>query len=511
MTRLLSLALTLAFALTLQAADWPHWRGPNRTGVTDEASGWTGDAWLPDKPAWSAKLGEGASSPIVVGERVFTLGWEDGKDTLRCLSAKDGKELWSQSYKCPRYPRFHMGDEGIYSGPSSTPEFDPATGFVYTLSIDGDLICWDTNADGKKLWSRNLYDDYKVERRPKLTRAPQRDYGYTSSPLIHKDWLLVEVGSTKSGSVVCFDKKSGKEVWTSELKEEAGHTGGMSPMMVEGVPCVALLTQRNLAVIRLDAGKEGKTVATFPWVTDFANTIAGPAVEGDSVVIVAEYNHRAMVRVQFTLSEAKEVWRAKFPSKVCTPVIHDGCVYVAWQRIRCIDFKTGELKWEGGAIGDPGSCIVTADGKVIVYGRHGRRQGDRLRPEREARADRRREAIAERVQGTRGEGQAIQVAGVAARRARRRPRLLPRPRGEHGGVFKIIVRSDPLQRVGTAKQSCLCFAKKSRRCAARPAEAGHYEQRRYLTGGNPSTSTACLPVGVSASIRVPGSWCFHFR
>jgi hypothetical protein len=47
-------------------------------------------------------------------------------------------------------------------------------------------------------------------------------------------------------------------------------------------------------------------------------------------------------------------------------------VYVAWQRIRCIDFATGELKWEGGAVGDPGSCIVTSDGRLIVYGLSGK-------------------------------------------------------------------------------------------------------------------------------------------
>jgi outer membrane protein assembly factor BamB len=372
MPRLLPLALALTLALPAAGEDWPHWRGPDRTDVTAEESGWDGKAWLADEPAWAAKVGEGASSPIVAGNRAFTLGWSDGKDTVRCLSARDGKPLWSQSYKSPRYPRFHMGDEGLYSGPSSTPEFDSTTGFLYTLGVDGDLNCWDASAGGKKVWGRNLYDDYKAERRPKLTRAPQRDYGYTSSPMVHKDWLLVEVGSTKSGSVIAFDKKTGKQVWASELEEEAGHTGGMAPTMVEGVPCVALLTQRNLAVIRLDAGREGKTVATFPWVTDFANTIAGPAVEGDSVVIAAGYNHNAMCRLRVTLKGIEEVWRKKYPSKVCTPVIHDGSVYVAWQRVRCIDFKTGELRWEGGAVGDPGSCVVTGDGRLLVYGLSGR-------------------------------------------------------------------------------------------------------------------------------------------
>ena len=72
--------------------------------------------------------------------------------------------MWSVNYKCPKYGRFHMGDEGLYSGPSSTPEYDPTTKLLYTVSTDGDLNCWDSGAEGKKLWGRNLYDDYKAER-----------------------------------------------------------------------------------------------------------------------------------------------------------------------------------------------------------------------------------------------------------------------------------------------------------------------------------------------------------
>lgn len=362
----------LLVSLSTRAADWPHWRGPNRTDVTEESSGWSDGKWLDERPAWRARLGEGASSPLVVGGDVYVLGYEGAKDVLRCLSATDGKERWSVEYKCPKYGRFHAGDEGLYSGPSATPEYDPGTGFLYTLSTDGDLNCWDTRAKGKRVWGRNLYDDYKVERRPKLTRAPQRDYGYTSSPLVHRDWLLVEVGSTARGNLIAFDRRTGKEVWASELKDEAGHTGGVAPMAVEGVPCVAVLTQRNLAVVRLDAGNEGKTVALFPWVTDFANTIAGPAVHGDSVLVTAAYNQNAIVRVMVTLKGAEEVWRKKFPSKVCTPVVHEGSVYVAWQKVRCLNWETGELRWEGGAVGDPGSCVVTSDGRVVVYGQSGK-------------------------------------------------------------------------------------------------------------------------------------------
>ncbi len=369
MTR--TLLVLLAFGLPVSAADWPHWRGPTRDGHSPESSGYSDGRWLADKPAWSTSVGRGASSPIVAGDRLYLVGWQGGNDIVRCLNAKDGAELWSVRYKCPQYGRHAVGDEGLYSGTTATPEFDSKTGRFYSLSCDGDLNCWDANAKGATVWKRNLYDDYRMPRRPRLTRAPQRDYGYTSSPMVHGDWLLVEVGGP-TGTFVAFDKANGKEAWRSDLADEAGHTGGPAPMTIEGIPCVAVLTQRNLAVIRLDKGFEGKTLAKFEWITDFANTIAGPAVQGNHVLVTAAYNQNALVKLKVTSKGIEEVWRKKFPSKVCTPVIAHGSIYVAWQTVRCLDWETGELRWQGGTVSDPGSCIITADDRLIVYGKSGK-------------------------------------------------------------------------------------------------------------------------------------------
>ena len=107
------------------------------------------------------------------------------------------------------------------------------------------------------MWAVNLYDAYGMKQRPRIGRSPIRDYGYTSSPLVHGDWVLVEAGSAR-GTLVALDKRTGKEAWASELADEAGHTAGPVPITVEGVSCVAVLTLRNLAVIRLDAGSEGE-------------------------------------------------------------------------------------------------------------------------------------------------------------------------------------------------------------------------------------------------------------
>src|SRR5262249_20507048 len=156
------------------AADWPHWRGPRRDGNTAEHSGWDGSKWILEKPLWTAQTGEGSSSPLVVNGRLFSVGWQDGKDRVHCLDARMGKAWWSVSYTCPRYGRHSLGDTDSYSGPTATPEYDAETGFLYTLSTDGDLNCWDTRERGKRVWGKNLYDVYGVPRRPEVGKAGTR-------------------------------------------------------------------------------------------------------------------------------------------------------------------------------------------------------------------------------------------------------------------------------------------------------------------------------------------------
>jgi len=55
--------------------------------------------------------------------------------------------------------RFRVGDTSLYGGPTSTPMFDAASGYLYTLCIDGDLKCWNTKKSGQPVWSVNLYEE----------------------------------------------------------------------------------------------------------------------------------------------------------------------------------------------------------------------------------------------------------------------------------------------------------------------------------------------------------------
>ena len=369
MRRWLLLCLAM-WSRSAAADDWPHWRGPARNDVVRESSQFDEQGWTAPRELWRGNVGEGSTTPLVVLGRLYTLGWSDEQDRLVCLDIATGKELWHQTYRCPRYGRKSTGDEGIYSGPTSTPEFDPETEWLYTLSIDGGLCCWDTQAMGRLLWRRNLYDEFDVPQRPKVGRSGLRDYGYTSSPFIHGSTLIVEVGA-KSGTLVGFDKRTGETRWQSAAKSPAGHTGGPVPIRVEGIPCVAVHDFEGLLVARLDAGHEGETVATYDWRTDFANNIATPAVHEDSIVLTSHYNHVKLARLKITLRGATKEWEQEVASKVCSPVIYDGRIYWAWQRVMCLDLQTGRLVWNGGKVSDAASCIATADGRLIVWSGRG--------------------------------------------------------------------------------------------------------------------------------------------
>jgi outer membrane protein assembly factor BamB len=354
------------------AADWPHWRGPTRDGKTPEDSRWERSAWPPKETVWSGAFGVGSSSPIVAGGRLYLTGWAEGKDTVQCVEAATGRPVWKQSYACRKRGRHATGDEGLYEGPISTPEFDPATGLLYTLSVDGHLHCWDARAEGRPVWGLNLYDAFGVPRRPKVGRQGLRDYGYTTAPLVHGDWLLVEVGDDE-GAVIAFDKRSGQRRWASQYKGHAGHTGGLVPLTVEGVPCLAVHTLRHLVVMRLDGGHAGTTVAEYEWVTDFAQNIATPAVADSRILITSGYNHGTMCAIDVALAGgATKAWEKPLYSQICSPVVHDGHVYWAWQEAYCVDLATGAKKWAGGKFGDAGSCVVTSDDRMIVWGGRGK-------------------------------------------------------------------------------------------------------------------------------------------
>lgn len=341
--------LALLSALSLRADDWPVFRGPNHNGISNE-KGWSTD-W-PDagpKILWRAAVGLGFSSFAVAGGRAYTLGNISGQDVVYAFDAATGKLLWRHSYACPVGADFYQG------GTSSTPTVDGKT--VYTLSRKGNLFALDAEK-GTVLWGRNIMNELAI------TEA--NNWGFGGSPVVDGDLLLLNAG----GAGAAFEKSTGKVVWKSTGK--AGYSTPL-PFGTGARRSILLFAGRSLVAVE---PQTGRSLWTFPWPTQYDVNAADPVVIGDRVIISSGYATGA-AGLQIQGSRATQIWRNKnLIAHFATGIVLDGYLYAIHGHsgmvpgdLRCIDPKTGEVKWTERPVGIGG--LTAADGKLIILSERG--------------------------------------------------------------------------------------------------------------------------------------------
>ena len=337
-----------AMVETALADDWPNWRGPRRNGISKETS-WQ-STWPAGGPkiAWKAKVGLGYATFAVADGRVYTTGNEDNTDTVFCLDAVSGKELWTHSFPADR------GAKSFQGGTTGTPTVSGDR--VYTLSRWGDMFCFDT-AKGTVIWKRNLRDTSDA-------RAPT--WGYSGSPVVHENLLILNVGDT--GHAV--DRASGETIWESGGKS-AGYSTPL-PVRCGDEWHVLLATAKSYLAVNLETGRE---VWRFRWLTQYGVNAADPIVSGDQVFISSGYGKgSALLRIEG--STAEEVWKSKVLRTQMNPaVLIDGYLYgldgnAGPQAVlKCVEFATGKEMWAERGVGSGG--LTAADGKLIVLSARG--------------------------------------------------------------------------------------------------------------------------------------------
>lgn len=205
----LSLSLTLLAAGPAAAVDWPQFRGVNRDGVSTETD--LPRSWPAEGPRilWKRAIGEGYSGISVVGDRLYTMDSDGTVEYVLALEAGSGKEIW----RVPAGPKLI---DSMGSGPRTTPTLDGGT--VYAMGSHGRLLALKA-ADGTKIWEVDL---------PQAFAAKRPNWGYSGSPLIDGDLLILEVGGTDGRGVVAFEKATGKVRWGA-LDGDAAYS---SPVMM---------------------------------------------------------------------------------------------------------------------------------------------------------------------------------------------------------------------------------------------------------------------------------------
>jgi len=337
---LLTLQVLHAFAPPPALADWPQWRGPDRTDLSKEAG--LLKTWPTEGPKrlWLFKeAGLGYSGPAIVKGKLFTLGVRDGSEQLIAVDINDGKPLWSAKLG-------DMLNNSYGDGPRGTPTVDGD--FVYALSGRGDLICANA-ADGKVIWQKAM--------REFGGKTP--GWGYTESVLVDGNKVVCTPGGSR-GALLALDKKTGGTLWQSKDFTDGAQYASIIPATVHGQRQYVQLTMKHVAGIGPEDGK-------LLWSTDFPGqtaVIPTPIVHDNQVYVTAGYGVGSKLVNIGPSNEVTEVYFNKvMKNHHGGAILLDGHVYgysdgPGWV---CQNFATGEQVWaERSALGK--GAIAYADG-----------------------------------------------------------------------------------------------------------------------------------------------------
>lgn len=353
-TRSLSLlCLLLTLPVAAGAADWPQYRGPDRTGISPETGLLT--QWPEGSgpiELWRQPIGEGFSGIAVVGDGLYTADSKDDGEYIVRLDASTGEEVW----------RRRLGEtytNGFGNGPRSTPTVVGDT--LYVMSGGGRLVALATE-DGEERWALDMVERFAAE-------TPH--FGFSPSPLVLDGRLYVESGGKDGKAVIAVDIDTGEVLW---------HAGD-SPAAFNSPIYATLASTPQLVFLNRDSvlgmGLDGEVLWEHPFAPENGVKPAMPIVlASDRVFVSASYDIGALVvRVGKGTEgwQAEEVWSNRLMrNHFNSSVLVDGHLYgFDNSALKCIDPATGEACWaKRGGLGK--GSLLAADGHLVVLSETGK-------------------------------------------------------------------------------------------------------------------------------------------
>jgi outer membrane protein assembly factor BamB len=288
-TLILVIVSLCALAKVGLGGDWPQILGPQRNGIAvDEI---LLDEW-PDsgpKEVWQANVGQGFAGVAVHKDVVYV---------------------------------FHRVDR------------------VFVFGVEGILRCLKLT-DGSEVWSRNTAKEYK---------SPDGYFGVGSTPVLHDDKLIVNVGGRKDAAVVAFSATDGKTVWKS-FSDTASYS---APVVADIDGTLHALVVTRYHVVSLDPSS-GKIRFQFPF------GMRGPTVNGATPVIVGNHlfvssSYRVgSIWAKIGSGDPKLIASGEtlLATQYATPIEHNGLLYAVDGRqdsgdasVKCIDPSAQKVLWQ---------------------------------------------------------------------------------------------------------------------------------------------------------------------
>lgn len=369
------LPLLGALGLSLHAANWPSWRGPQGDGTSPERNvplTWSAT----ENVRWKIELPEpGDSSPVVWEDKVFITQAREatGGRTVMCFNRRDGKLLWQQGTTWTQKEKRY--GQNPYCAASPVTDGERVIAFFGSAG----LFCWDM--EGKELWRRDL-------------GKHEHEWAYAASPLLHGDVCVLYFGPGLNARLLGLDKRSGKTLW--EAKEPAPaarpRTDGFKGQERGGM----VGTFTTPVIVR--AGQRDELIQTFPqfvrafdprsgrplWHCDglnelvYSSPIAG---EGVLVGMGGYFGTSLAVKTGGTgdVTATHRLWQTvRTKNRLGTGVIAGGHVFILNTEgiAECLNLQTGASLWQervkgSGSKGDSWSSMVLVDGHILCLNQGG--------------------------------------------------------------------------------------------------------------------------------------------
>ena len=345
---------TAATETAASAIRWAGFRGVDRAGRVPGVRIETDWAASPPVALWRRPVGPGWASFAVRGNVLYTQEQRGDEEIVAAYNLTTGEPVWRHQ------DRVRLNDPMGGPGPRATPTLSGDR--VYTFGSTGVLNALDAET-GSRVWSRNPPTDLD-------TTIPT--WGYSSSPLIVDDLVVVAVG----GTLAAYAAADGQPRWVGP----AGGDSYSSPQLasIEGVSQVVLPTSTATMSV---AVATGKTLWTQPWNTRLpVMPIVQPAVLDGSTVLVGD-NSTGLRRLAVSRSSSAKAaedkrdtaWTVdeRWVSNRLKPyfndfVVHRGHAYgFDGAILAAVDLANGERKWKGGRYGQ-GQLVLLPDQDVLL-------------------------------------------------------------------------------------------------------------------------------------------------
>lgn len=354
---------------------WPQWRGPLATGAATEAD--PPLEWSETKNIkWKAAIpGEGDSTPIIWGDKVFILtavpkGGQEvlGKTetptqpyqfTVICFDRKTGKILWQ------KIAREEVPNEG-HQQSNTHASASPVTDGECLIAFFGShgLYCYDL--DGNLKWQK---DFGKMKTR--------MGFGEGASAALSGDVVVVPWDHEGEDFVVGLDKHTGKEIWRQKRNEPTGWT---TPLVVDfgGKKQVVLNASGKVRSYDLLTGEQ-----VWECGGQTANAIPTPVSANGMIYVTSGFRGSALQAIKLgktgdlTGTDAIIWHHEKDTPYVPSPLLSGNLLYVVGGNnaiLSCFEAKTGAVQYEHERLEGIYSIYaspVAAKGRIYVLSREG--------------------------------------------------------------------------------------------------------------------------------------------